>query len=139
MSEVDLVRSIFADWARGDFSSAAWAHAEIEFVTADGPTPESSTGIAEMAERWRDGVSTWEDLRCQPVEYRELDDERVLALVHFSGRGKASGLEIGQVEWTGANLFHVRDDKVVRLVLYWNREGALADLGLAPDVDSRYP
>jgi hypothetical protein len=72
------------------------------------------------------------------VEYRELDDERVLALVRFSGRGRASGLDVGLVGWTGANLFHVRDDKVVRLVLYWNREGALADLRLAAEVDSGY-
>ena len=30
----------------------------------------------------------------------------------------------------GANLFHVRDGKVTKLVLYWNRENALPDAGL---------
>jgi ketosteroid isomerase-like protein len=39
-------------------------------------------------------------------------------------------LEIGQMRTNGAVLFHIHDGKVMRLVIYWDRDRALADLGL---------
>ncbi len=127
---VEIVRAIFAAWERGDFSSVEWAHPEIEFVIGDGPTPGSWTGTAPMAATWREALSAFEELRVEADEYRALDDERVLVLVHFSGRGKTSGLEVGDIQMKGANLFDVRGGKVSRLVLHWDRERAFADLGL---------
>ncbi len=95
---VEVVRLIFAAWERGDFSSAEWAHPEIEYVLADGPEPGSWRGIAEMAEGWRNFLDAWEEWRGEVDEYRELDDERVLVLFRLIGRGKTSGMELGQCE-----------------------------------------
>jgi hypothetical protein len=133
---VDLVRSIRAPWEHGDFSSAEWAHPEIEFGWVDGPTPGSWTGIAAMGEANGSFVSAWEEFRTEADEYHELDDERVLVLVHFSGRGKTSGLDLGEMRAKGAELFQIRDGKVTSLVLYFDRKRALADLGLASEADS---
>ena len=51
-------------WGRGDFSSAEWAHPEIEFVIADfGPLVGSTKGLAGMAETWRTFLGAWEEYR----------------------------------------------------------------------------
>jgi ketosteroid isomerase-like protein len=131
MSEnLDLVRSIYAGWERGAFDADDWAHPDIEFVIGDGPSPGTWTGLAGMAEGYRGVLSAWEDVRVLADEYRELDAERMLVLDHRGGRGKASGLEIGQAGSRAATLFQVQGGKVVKLVLYWDRDRALADLGL---------
>ncbi len=80
-------------------------------------------------------LGAWEELRVKAEEYREVDDERILVLVHWAGRGRASGVALEQISNKPASLFHVRNGKVTRLVLYWNGERALADLGLAPEAD----
>ena len=63
-------------------------------------------------------------------DYLTADDERVLVLVRFTARGRASGVEVGESAAKGANLFHIRDGLVRRLVLYWDCDRALADLGI---------
>ena len=133
---LDLVRSIFSAWERGDYSSAEWAHPEIESVIADGPSPGSWKGLAGMAEGFRDVLSVWEEFHHEVDEYRELDGERVLVLSHFGGHGKRSGLEVGQMGARAAVLFHLHGGEVTRLVLYFDRERALAELGLGPESGS---
>jgi ketosteroid isomerase-like protein len=131
LGNVNLVRSLYAAWERGDFSSVEWAHPEIEYVMADGPTPGSWTGVAGMREAWLTFLSTWREFRTSADEYRELDDERVLVLARFSGRGKISGFELEQMGAEGAALFHISAGKVIRHVVYTDREHAIADLGLS--------
>ena len=130
---LDVVRSIFAAWARGEYTSAEWAHPEIEFVFAGDDILDLGTwrGLTGLADGWRGFLDAWEEFRVTGDEYKELDGGRVLVLVHFTGRGKTSGLEVERIWKHGANLFHVRNSKVTRLVLYSDRERAFADLGLS--------
>ena len=134
---LDLVRSIFAAWERGDYSSTEWAHPEIEYQLVGAPDVSGSwKGVAGMTEAWRRWLSAWEGLGGESGEYRELDDERVLVLSHWTGRGKTSGLELGQLRTRAATVFHVRDNRVIKIVGYFDRDQAFADLGLASEIDS---
>ncbi len=131
-TNLDLVRSIYAAIGQGDYSEADWADPRIEYVVADGPDPGSLTGRDGLVQAMRSLFSALEDVHAEAEEYRELDAERVLVLTRLSGRGKSSGAQIGD---RGAELFEVHDGKVTRIVVYFDRKHALADLGLAREAD----
>jgi ketosteroid isomerase-like protein len=131
MSEnLDLVRSIYAAWERGDFSSTDWADPEIEYASPDAITPGTTTGVAGMAKGFGGFLSAWDGYRVEADEYRELDEDRIFVPMRFVGRGKTSGLELAQMQVKGAHLFHVQHAKVTKLVNYANRDRAFTDLGL---------
>src|SRR5438067_13696336 len=69
MSEnLDLVRSIYADWERGDFSSTEWADPGIEYVIADGAAPGRWEGLGGLREGARSWISAWEQFRIEVDE-----------------------------------------------------------------------
>ena len=125
-----LVRSIFEATERGDFGDATWADPEIDYVFVDGPEPSAFKGHAGLVQAMRQALRPWDRFLTYVDEYRELDAQRVLVLVHNSGRGKASGLELGALPNQGAQMVHIRDGKVTRIAVYFDRGRALADLGL---------
>jgi len=128
---VEVVRAIYAAWERGDYSSAAWAHPEIEYVNADGPDRGTRVGLVGMAESWRRLLSVWSEFHTKADEYTELDDGRVLVLATFGGTARMNGLDVRDGRSKGANVFEIADGKVLRLTLYWNQERAFAELGIA--------
>ena len=135
-ANVELVCSIHAAWERGDYSSVDWADPDIEYVVDGGPDAGVFKGRIAMAKAWREVLRAFADHRSEVDEVREIDDERVLVLVRLKGRGKTSGLELDQTQSKVAALYHVRDGRVIRHVIYWDRDRALADLGLKEGGDS---
>jgi ketosteroid isomerase-like protein len=130
---VELVRSLFAAWERGDFSSAEWADPELELVIADGPAPGKWTGLIGAARGLRELLSIGEQLGAKAEEIRELDDERLLVLGTLAtGRARRSGLTFGSLRAEGAAVFCLRERKVTRVVMYFDRDRALADLDRVP-------
>jgi ketosteroid isomerase-like protein len=70
----------------------------------------------------------WEELRFDPKEIIDLDEDRVLAVAHTSAHGRGSGIEISQ------DLTHVwtlREGKLIRLNTYSTKAEALEAVGLS--------
>jgi ketosteroid isomerase-like protein len=110
-ANVDVVRSIYAAWARGDFGSVEWADPEIEYVNPSGAIePGTRRGVAAFSravERVFEGWETWD----MEPERLEAFGGQVAVIVRYRARGRGSGVE---VEGRESALWTVRDGKVVR-------------------------
>ena len=134
MSEnLDLVKSIFEAWRRGDYTSADWADPNIEFAMVGDLIEGQWKGVAQMAEAWTGLLRSWDDLKSVPDAIRELDDGRVLVFLRNDGRGKGSGIPVAEIAAKSANLFEVQGGKVTKLTIYWDRQDAVAAVGLPAD------
>ncbi|MDQ4040283.1 MAG: nuclear transport factor 2 family protein [Actinomycetota bacterium] len=70
---------------------------------------------------WKQWDDVWDGLRNEGGQLLDLGD-RILTLVHFVGRGRASGAEIRH---QAAQLFTLRDGRVVRWEQWWEWDEAL--------------
>jgi ketosteroid isomerase-like protein len=122
---VDIVRAVLADWERGEYASTDWADPDIELA---GALDRDTRGIEKVGRRWREFLSMWERFATVPERFIDLGDDRVLVLVRFQGRGRASGVPMA--DFTGGQLFTLRNGKVKRLALYSTRTEALEAVGL---------
>ncbi len=92
---VELVRRHYEDWNRGDTEGVVAAFAPgVEWHGHPRlPEPGPYAGRAEV-ERWMDQFrEAWGQLEARPVELLDAGDS-VVALVHMTGRGRGSGVEV---------------------------------------------
>jgi ketosteroid isomerase-like protein len=92
---LELVRRYYEDWNRGDIEAVTAALApEVEWhghPRLPEPGPYRSRGDVE---RWMAQFrEAWGEVVAQPVELLETDGGAV-ALVHMTGRGRGSGVEV---------------------------------------------
>jgi len=116
----------------GDFDSAEWAHPELEWVVVDGPTPGSCVA-QRRGESLRDFLSAFR-LSASKRRVPRARRERVLVLVRYSGRGKSSGLELGQMQRPRQPVPGPRREGY-QVPHYWNRELRSPTSGCSETVD----
>ncbi len=123
---IELVRSVYDGWSRGDFSETEAYDPDIEFEMVDWPHQTRVRGVEEMSRTWRSTLSAWHDFRAVPTDYVDCG-RNVLVINHIQGSGKESGAEVSAET---ATVWTVDDGRVVRLALYWDvaraREAAAA-------------
>jgi ketosteroid isomerase-like protein len=131
MSEenVELVRERYRQVNKRGFAAIA------DFLSPDF-TMDSPQGIEASQAHDRAGLrrwfekmdEVWETLAFDPTEISAPDAERVIAVVHTSGRAKGTGIEIDQ-ELT--HVWTLSDGKAVRLETYSTKREALEAAGLS--------
>jgi ketosteroid isomerase-like protein len=102
------------------------AHVDPDIVW--NPVEESSAqgpeAVRASTERWK---SEWDDYELIPEEFVDMGD-RVVATVHFHGRGRGSGVETDARFY---EVYTVRDGWIVRMDEFTERSDALEAAGLS--------
>jgi ketosteroid isomerase-like protein len=121
-----LVRRLYEDWSRGDFSAVDAYADDVEFEMVDWPEAAKVRGVDAMARTWFASLRAWDDFRVEATDYREAGPH-IVVMNRIRGRGRGSTAEVSA---DTASVWTVEGGKVTRLALYWNTSKALEAAGL---------
>jgi ketosteroid isomerase-like protein len=127
---VTTVRDAAAAFNRGDLD--AWLEYwtdDIDYRAIEGALDDHGPieGKDAMRAHMQDWIDTFDDFKTEAVEWIDAGDDRVIAMLHASGRAKLSGIE---TDVTYAVVYTIRDGKIARGREYWTKEEALEAAGL---------
>jgi ketosteroid isomerase-like protein len=129
---VEIIRRAAEVFDTGDLERwvSEFFHPDIEWRTSvedpDAATHRGPEALKRYVEQWT--VESFEGLRAEIEEYIYAGDDRVFTWVHWTGRGRSSGVE---ADWYLAVIYTLRDGKVERAEEYFDRGEALEAVGLS--------
>jgi ketosteroid isomerase-like protein len=100
-------------------------HRAIEGAPDDRGPMHGKDAVRAYLQDWLD---TFDDVRTEIVELIDAEEDKVIAVLRLSGRGKLSGIE---TELTYAVVYTIRDGKIARGREYATRDQALEAAGLS--------
>jgi ketosteroid isomerase-like protein len=126
---VEIVRHILTEWETGDFTGGARLFdPEITFETFMPDTKNAvAHGFDELQVFMRDWLAQWRNYRIYAKELKDVGPDTVFAIVTQAATGHESGVE---VESPGYSIWTLRDGKVTKLSLHYDRDKALEAAGL---------
>jgi ketosteroid isomerase-like protein len=125
-----VVAALYAAFNAGDVDSAlAYADPDIEWIPADGSPFEQAYRGREQVKRFleQEWMGVFDDLQGEVRELVYAPDDAVLATLHLTGRGGASGVEL---DFEIAHLWRLHEGVVVQVQAFTHREQALEAAGL---------
>jgi ketosteroid isomerase-like protein len=127
MSEnLDLLRSIFAAWERGDFASGIEPlAADIRYSAAQPEGQAIASGRVEMARFLRDFLASWDRYWIELHDLQEVAPDRFLATATQYGSGKDSGAETSMPAFIAIAF---RDREIAQLEFFYGHAGAVSAL-----------
>jgi ketosteroid isomerase-like protein len=125
--DLELVRRVYEDWTRGDFSGGEAFHRDVDFDMVDWPESGRSRGVDAMRRTWMASLRAWDAFRAEPTEFIETGGH-IVVLTHVEARGRGSAAEVSA---DTATMWTFEGGRVVRLALYWDAAEALAVAGEA--------
>jgi ketosteroid isomerase-like protein len=127
--DVELLRGLYENWAKGDYSRADVFSPDIELsIEDDFPDVMIEPGLAGLRSAMRMWFSSWErPFTIVAHEFLDLG-EQVVVSITWSAVNKASGT---RVERPGAHLWRLRDGKAVSLKLCRDRAEAVVAASVA--------
>jgi ketosteroid isomerase-like protein len=123
-SNVDLVRTLFETYSRGDYAAAAACLAPGVVYEVGQEVP--AYGPDEVRAMWERWDSAWDDMETVPEEFIDAGDH-VVVTVRYSARGRGSGIEYDERLF---DVYTVRDGECVRKLEFKRRSEALAATGI---------
>jgi ketosteroid isomerase-like protein len=122
---VEIVRSFTEAYLRGDHVGAiSYLAPDVVYEVGQELPARRPDELLAMWKRWE---AEWERIELIPEEYIDAGDQVVVA-VRYSGRGRASGIEL---EDRSFEVHTVRDGKVARKRDFKTRSEALEAAGLS--------
>jgi ketosteroid isomerase-like protein len=124
--DLSLLEGLLGEWSKGEFWNAEPYAEDVVFVVS-GPDGAEYHGIEGLTAAWRDFLSAWDDFRIETERVVRGKGDVYALLMRLQARGKGSGIDTdAQV----ANVVSMRDGRIARLEMFWDREAALRAAGV---------
>jgi ketosteroid isomerase-like protein len=120
---VEVVRRCFDDYLRGAPDEAlAWLAPDVVWEVGQELPARGPDAVRDLWERWE---SDWEGLEMAREEFIDVGDQ-VVVTVHYSGRGRGSGVPFDDRLF---DVYTLREGKIIRKREFRDRSAALAAAG----------